>query len=301
MELSTICNALKKARLEKDISLQEVSKQTKLHPSMLRNIEETKGLDDIGKFYLKGFLKIYAQFLGQSDLLKDIDTVFTEEKQKKPKFGFRNQQAQPTALPAGRQAAVPQSTEVKQPAVPQSTEPRRAEQLKEPEEQNTSPVKVVDPSTLAQRIKPNRTLLYVVIAVVVLLAVVRLTGRTTKPTKAEPASETAPAAEIQPSKKPSFATPSPTDNTAGSLAKPLASILTKGDVLVEVRADGKLIFQNIIIKGSKESWMAQEKLELKISNPSLVSLEIDNRIIPTSNTKRPASYVVTSEGFRVEK
>ena len=83
--------------------------------------------------------------------------------------------------------------------------------------------------------------------------------------------------------------------------KPLVSILTKGNVFIEVTVDEKLIFQNIIIEGTKESWVAKKKLKIKISNPSLVSLEIGNQIIPTSNQKKPASYIITSEGFEVLK
>jgi transcriptional regulator with XRE-family HTH domain len=274
MELTDICTQLKEKRLKKKISLQDVSKQTKLHPSMLRSIEEVKDLEDVGKFYLKGFLKIYAQFLGEGGLMKDIDEVFTQEKQKKSKFAFRKEPPQ-TKTAAPKEAAAPKETAkvavAETPPAPEATTP---------------------PLSQAAKKWSNRKVLYVILAAVSLIALARIAGRN----KTE-----SPEIPLKDTQAPGLVPKVARTLTPQDTARPLVSVLTKGDVLVEVRTDGKLIFQNIIIKGSKESWMADEKLEVKISNPSLVSLEIDNQIIPTSNTKRPALYVITSEGFRVEK
>src|SRR4030042_228331 len=54
---------LKKIRLEKGLSLEEVHKKTKLHLNILRAIEEDSLLD-FNPVYVKGFLKIYCNFLG---------------------------------------------------------------------------------------------------------------------------------------------------------------------------------------------------------------------------------------------
>ncbi len=85
------------------------------------------------------------------------------------------------------------------------------------------------------------------------------------------------------------------------ILRPFATILTKGKVFIEVRTDSELIFQGILLEGNKESWQAKKKLEIKISNPSLVSLEIGGKLIPTSNIKRPTLYIVDSTGFRIKK
>lgn len=53
---------LKKLRLERGVSLEEVQKQTKVHLNILRAIEEDN-LVGINPVYLKGFLKIYCKFL----------------------------------------------------------------------------------------------------------------------------------------------------------------------------------------------------------------------------------------------
>ena len=54
---------LKKLRLEKGISLDEVHKKTKVHLSILRAIEDDS-LMNFSPVYIRGFLKIYCKFLG---------------------------------------------------------------------------------------------------------------------------------------------------------------------------------------------------------------------------------------------
>jgi cytoskeletal protein RodZ len=63
---------LKKIRLQKGLSLEEVNKNTKIHLNILKAIEEDS-LNNLRPVYIKGFMKIYCQFLGVSpkDYLQD--------------------------------------------------------------------------------------------------------------------------------------------------------------------------------------------------------------------------------------
>jgi len=63
---------LKKIRLEKGLSLEEVHKKTKVHLNILKAIEEDS-LVNLSSVYLKGFLKIYCKFLrvNPADFIKD--------------------------------------------------------------------------------------------------------------------------------------------------------------------------------------------------------------------------------------
>ncbi|MEW6075847.1 MAG: RodZ domain-containing protein [Candidatus Omnitrophota bacterium] len=54
---------LKKIRLQKGLSLEEVSKKTKIHLNILKNIEED-GIINLSPVYIKGFMKIYCKLLG---------------------------------------------------------------------------------------------------------------------------------------------------------------------------------------------------------------------------------------------
>lgn len=63
---------LKKLRLEKGISLEEVQRKTKIHLNILKDIEED-ALLNFNSVYIKGFLKIYCKFLNvdHKDYLSD--------------------------------------------------------------------------------------------------------------------------------------------------------------------------------------------------------------------------------------
>lgn len=54
---------LKKLRLAKGLSLEEVQKRTKIHLNVLRALEEDR-LVNFNPIYTKGFIKIYCKFLG---------------------------------------------------------------------------------------------------------------------------------------------------------------------------------------------------------------------------------------------
>ena len=53
---------LKKVRLERGISLEEAHKKTKIHLDILKALEEDSVVN-LNPIYVKGFLKIYCNFL----------------------------------------------------------------------------------------------------------------------------------------------------------------------------------------------------------------------------------------------
>ncbi|UCC94992.1 MAG: DUF4115 domain-containing protein [Candidatus Omnitrophota bacterium] len=60
--IKEICFKLREKRKELGYTLEEAVEKTKLHPSVIRDIEDGN-LDNINPTYLKGFIKIYAAFL----------------------------------------------------------------------------------------------------------------------------------------------------------------------------------------------------------------------------------------------
>ncbi|MCM8819882.1 MAG: DUF4115 domain-containing protein [Candidatus Omnitrophica bacterium] len=62
MELKELCAQLKQKRKELGYSIEEVVEKTKLYPSVIKDLEDGN-LENISPAYLKGFLKIYADFL----------------------------------------------------------------------------------------------------------------------------------------------------------------------------------------------------------------------------------------------
>ncbi len=61
--LKEICNKLKEKRKELGYSIEHVVEKTKVYPLMIKDIEEGN-LAGVSPTYIKGFIKIYASFLG---------------------------------------------------------------------------------------------------------------------------------------------------------------------------------------------------------------------------------------------
>ncbi len=79
--MQTVGEKLKRARLEKGLSLDEVYKQTKVHSRVLEALEEDRAHNFLSPVYIKGFLKTYAQYLGldSEQLIKEyIDSQKVE-------------------------------------------------------------------------------------------------------------------------------------------------------------------------------------------------------------------------------
>lgn len=62
--MQTVGEKLRKAREEKSLSLEEVYRQTKIHPRVLEGLEQDRAHNFLGFIYIKGFLKTYARYLG---------------------------------------------------------------------------------------------------------------------------------------------------------------------------------------------------------------------------------------------
>lgn len=61
--MESVGERLKKIRLEKGITLEEVHKKTKIHLNILEELEEGR-LINKSPLYVKGFIKLYCNFLG---------------------------------------------------------------------------------------------------------------------------------------------------------------------------------------------------------------------------------------------
>jgi transcriptional regulator with XRE-family HTH domain len=61
--IQEVCHRLKEKREELGYTLEQIVTKTKLHPTMIKDIEACN-FDSVNITYLKGFLKIYANFLG---------------------------------------------------------------------------------------------------------------------------------------------------------------------------------------------------------------------------------------------
>lgn len=70
---------LNKARVAKGLSIEDAHRDTKIHPNILKDIEN--GIfDRLNSLYVKSFLKKYSSYLGLNteDILKQYQSLFTE-------------------------------------------------------------------------------------------------------------------------------------------------------------------------------------------------------------------------------
>lgn len=89
---------------------------------------------------------------------------------------------------------------------------------------------------------------------------------------------------------------------------PLARIITldvhaKENCFLQVKSDGKLMFQNILRKGRFESWQAKEKIELSLGNAGVVELEVNGKRIPELGRRGQAvkNILITKEGLNIKR
>ncbi len=55
------------------------------------------------------------------------------------------------------------------------------------------------------------------------------------------------------------------------------TIQTSANVWLQVKADGSVVFQNVLAKGSRESWSAQKELELWTGNAGAMALTLNGK------------------------
>lgn len=73
--MQSVGEKLRRARLEKNVSLEQVYKQTKIHPHVLEALEQDRAHNFLGSVYIRSFLKTYARYLGL-----DSEKLFKEYK-----------------------------------------------------------------------------------------------------------------------------------------------------------------------------------------------------------------------------
>ncbi|MCM8780935.1 MAG: DUF4115 domain-containing protein [Candidatus Omnitrophica bacterium] len=279
MEKESAGARLKRLRLQKGLSLQEVHRHTKIHINILKAIEEDS-LTSISPVYIKGFLKIYCKFLGVDP--KDYIPDYRE----------------------------PQAT------VTISSQPQT-------EKITVSFVK--DASRWLAYFKRFfyliKTVVIILLSLLVFFVLFRLEkivaskqrSLKSKPKKAISAlvkKEEQKIEEIKRIKSSPTLTSSQKSEISKSseMSRPQEiqvqsdirlTIRAKDDCWIQVKTDGKIIFQGILKKGRSENWQAKEKIDLALGNAGAVELEINGNLFSNLGRKGQAlkNISITKEGL----
>jgi cytoskeleton protein RodZ len=285
---------LKDARLSKGLTLDIVHEATKIPMDALRAIEEGYSTRILTPFYYRGFIKIYAEFLGLSvnDVLKEYNAVAPEAK-----------------IPV-KTPIVP----VKQPSTKSLTKP-------------TPPKAPINksPNALSELLrtwgtpKNKKNLLRIIGAVVALFMVMKIVGCVVGAIKSRPKSPSknmmaqtkkqprqVKKESSQEEVKPKVEVPVVVKEESQSVSaqstnhKVTLTVHASKDSAIQVRADGKIVFQMTMRKGTVENWEADKQIELSGKNIGDLDLEVNGKEV-SSMGHRAKKVVITKDGLSVKK
>ena len=237
-ELNTIGSRLKQIRLSKGISLEEAYKNTKMHMDVLKAIEDNK-LDSFSAVYIKGFLKIYAQYLGinPQEILQQYQDMFLAKDQK---------------------------------IILKDDLPKLKAKIN---------VNLFKSRKIQLGIK-----LFIIICIIFIfgrmISAFRNKKRISPKVKAEDA-----AKKIS--------------SVARKSGPVKLAIRVEEDCWVQIKCDGKKIYEGILTKGMKESWNAKEKIELSVGNAGGIEIEVDDKILSPLGRKGQVlrNITITADGI----
>jgi len=268
---------LKKVRLEKGITLEEAHKKTKIHLDILKALEEDSVVN-LNPIYVKGFLKIYCNFLKV-----DPHEYITDYKES---------------------ATTAQIVKVVE------KEDRAESFIKTPSRKSIFP----SPATTKKIIRIFFIVIIVITAVNILFNLGRMIGHRFTSRRAKlPA-----VGLVRKEKKSQVIKPQKSivsTNKAGVAERQVSSkvdeitvgirlaIRAKEDSWIKIKADGRTVFQTVLKKGRSESWEAKDKIELSLGNAAGVDLEINGKLIPSLGRRGQVikNILITKEGLSIKR
>ena len=259
---------LKKIRLDKGLSLEEVAKKTKVALNILKSIEDD-GFINLEPVYVKGFIKIYCNFLGvqPADFIEEIK------------------------------------------------EPQVTMKLSDEEEKATPFLK---PLTV-QKTFPWRAVLIAAGSIAALFLIIAIFRGISRMPKKQPSRQAAtmPAkARVSASKQQKKTAPiqKPVIQQAQSQNIPIRGsrdeqsgirlgIHAVEDCWLQVKVDGKTIFQSVLPRGRMESWIARDRIDLWLGSAGGVELEVNGSRIPALGRRGQVlkNIVISKDGLKVGK
>lgn len=243
--MPTIGEQLRAAREAKGLALADANRHTKIHTKILAAMEEDRTDDVLEPAYARGFLKKYATFLNL-----DPEPLMQEY--------LRSPAMSTTTSSDGRFAA-------------QSDVSRTAAQ----------PPSGGAPSWLG----PAAIAVAAVVGLAFLGFLTRDLYHTVAPST--PASKPAvkPASKAKSASKPAAkavaeapAAPAPALLVPKSQALKL-SVRAAQDCWMQVKADDTVLFQNVLKKGTEETWTANQDIELWVGNAAALSLTLNGHAL----------------------
>ncbi|MEI7998032.1 MAG: helix-turn-helix domain-containing protein [Candidatus Omnitrophota bacterium] len=278
-------STLKETRLSKGLTLEIVHEATKIPMDALRAIEEGYSTRILTPFYYRGFIKIYAEFLGLNiaDVLKEYDVKPTVVK-----IALKQSHSKPAVVPKGQNIVRGQQQDFR--------------------------------SRFWTNKNRNNILrgIFAIIAIVIFVKFVGCVASSIKFKANQPKVVTGmKVAKNQHSTKKEYvkeeAAPEESTSVAHEESNTIAvesrnhkvtlALHAPKDTWVQVKADGKIVFQMTMKKGTVENWEADNTIELSGKNIGNLDLEVNGKDISSlsSSSRHAKKVVITKNGLTVKK
>ncbi len=259
---------LKKIRLEKGLTLEEVHKKTKIHLNILKAIEEGSVVD-LNPVYLKGFFKIYCKFLSvdfyEQAKVKPIDTP---DNQVKPVSFIQSASSKMGSLDSAQKIKLP--------------------------------ILIISAVIFLSAIFG----LGKIIAFKRSVSLARKNASSYEAAQVR-VSKKAESSKVQKARvlntipKPQIIQTGSGSNISGVRL----TINAREDCWIKVKSDGKLLYHGILKKGRPDSWVAKEKINLSLGNAGAVNLNVNGQVITSLGRKGQVikDIVITKGGLSVQR
>ena len=282
---------LKDTRVAKGLTLDIVHEATKIPMDALKAIEEGYSTRILTPFYYRGFVKIYAEFLGLSivDVLKEYNIEPPEVK-----------------------------VVVKQ--------------KKETPNKPVKPIRGHSPNVFFEQVqefgstfwtpKTRKVLLRILAVIVVLFVLIKIGGCVVGGIKSMLVKNPKAAGVVQDSKKhlskrelqiQEDAQKDEEEEAARASANTVSAqsqnhkvtlaVHAPKDTWIQVKADGKTVFEMTMKKGTVENWEADKQIEISGKNIGNLDLEVNGKDVGqlSSSNRRAKKVVITKDGLTVKK
>jgi transcriptional regulator with XRE-family HTH domain len=237
MNIELIAERLKKIRLEKGLSLEELQKKTKVHINILKAIEG-EALTNLSPVYLKSFIKIYCNALDvdPKDYVPDCrepaaKVILGSHKSAEPLLGAF----------MGRLKGLRLSRKWLRPLF------------------------------------IGLTVLFCVIIISKIGGCISSMRPSRQPLSSAPAAKQQPQALPKSKEAKAVVSSQEAKIPRESSGGLRLVISAKEKVFVSVKADGRVLFRSMLERGRSESWLAKEKFELTLGSASAVELIVNGR------------------------
>ena len=269
--IEEFCNKLKRRREELNLSLKEVVEKTKIHPSIIKDIE-AGNLDKLSLVYLKGFLRMYAAFLGV-ELDEEVkDYISARQASSVNKYKVESEVVKENLSESG---------------------------LEEP--------KLKIPSFDFSNIDKEKLFRAVIIlaGVVVLFFIIKgvFFSKHKTPLAKKPSVSANKAGGVGKSRlRPHTQAISKTAVSSKSFKKSTITVKAKRKCFLKVKVNGDVVFEGILLRGVAETWQGKE-IEMQISDGSAIEIEVNGRLIGAiTRIRKPIkSFKITPSGISVTK